>query len=201
MRLHIWKCQLLGGIIALAMTLGLAGGSLLAEDAARVRLLDDTLDLYVRDGLVYYRALKSDRSRLDRFVSWLATEAVGSGSRDEQIAFWINAYNALVLKTVIDHYPIVQHSKDYPARSIRQIPGAFERLTHRVGAGSVTLDQIEQMILGEFRDPGSIWHSGAERSEAEGCAAKRLRRPRLSASSMEWLANVSPGGSVSRSTV
>ena len=50
MRLHIWKCQLLGGIIALAMTLGLAGGSLRAEDAARVRLLDDTLDLYVRDG-------------------------------------------------------------------------------------------------------------------------------------------------------
>ncbi len=178
MRLHIWKCRLLGGIIALAMTLGLAGGSLRAEDAARVRLLDDTLDLYVRDGLVYYRALKSDRSRLDRFVSWLATAAVGSGSRDEQIAFWINAYNALVLKTVIDHYPIVQHSKDYPARSIRQIPGAFERLTHRVGAGSVTLDQIEKMILGEFRDPrvylalgrGAVG-SGRLRSEAFTTAA------------------------------
>ena len=31
------------------------------------------------------------------------------------MAFWLNAYNALVLQTVIDHYPIGQRSKDYPA--------------------------------------------------------------------------------------
>ena len=53
-------------------------------------------------------------------------------SRDEQIAFWLNAYNALVLKTVIDHYPILGRSSDYPPKSIRQISGAFERLPHRV---------------------------------------------------------------------
>lgn len=173
MRLQISDCRWRIGVIVLAVTIGLTGGSLGAQDAARVRLLDETLDLYVRDGLVYYRALKGDRSRLDRFVSWLATALVGSASRDEQLAYWINAYNALVLKTVIDHYPIVQRSKDYPPGSIRQIPGAFERLTYRVGERSVTLDQIEQTILGEFRDPrvylalgrGAVG-SGRLRSEA-----------------------------------
>ena len=43
------------------------------------------------------------------------------------MAFWLNAYNALVLKTVVDHYPIPGASAGYPAKSIRQIPGAFER--------------------------------------------------------------------------
>jgi len=73
--------------------------------------------------------------------------------RDERLAFWLNAYNALVLRTVVDHYPIQARSKEYPPKSIRQIPGAFERLSHRVGGSSLTLDQIEQNILPDFHDP------------------------------------------------
>ena len=37
---------------------------------------DRLLDLYVRDGLVYYAALRSDRAGLDRFVRSLRTEPV-----------------------------------------------------------------------------------------------------------------------------
>jgi hypothetical protein len=149
-----------------------------AQDASVRRLLDETLDLYVRDGYVYYRALKSDRSRLDRFVNGLAKVSLDSAPREERLTFWINAYNALVLKTVIDHYPIAGRSKDYPARSIRQIPGAFERLTHRVAGRTVTLDQIEQAELSTFDDPrvylalgrGAVG-SGRLRSEAYTPAA------------------------------
>jgi len=115
--------------------------------------LDAILDTYVRDGFVYYRALKSDRGRLDGYVNSLADMSVAKLSRDAQVAFWINAYNALILRTVIDHYPIVARSKEYPARSVRQIPGAFERLTHRVGGSTLTLDQIEQNMLSAFQDP------------------------------------------------
>jgi hypothetical protein len=121
--------------------------------ATPVTPLDEILDLYVRDGLVYYRALKLDRARLDRYVASLADTAVDSSSREERLAFWLNAYDALVLKTVIDHYPSPRLSKEYPDRSIRQIPGAFERLQHRVGRRMVTLDQIEQTILAGFADP------------------------------------------------
>jgi hypothetical protein len=115
--------------------------------------LDEVLDVYVRDGLVYYRALRQDRRRFDAYVTSLGETAIDSSSREERLAFWLNAYNALVLKTVIDHYPIPRQSKEYPDRSIRQIPGAFERLQHRVGRRMVTLDQIEQTILAAFRDP------------------------------------------------
>jgi len=115
--------------------------------------LDDILDLYVRDGDVYYRALKSDRGKLDAYVAHLASASPDKMPRDERLAFWLNAYNALVLRTVVDHYPIQGRSPTYPQKSIRQIPGAFERLPHRVGGRTLTLDQIEQTALAEFKDP------------------------------------------------
>ena len=39
------------------------------------RPLDQILDLNVRDGLVYYRALKSERGRLDRYAASLNVPA------------------------------------------------------------------------------------------------------------------------------
>lgn len=114
---------------------------------------DDILDTYVRDGEVYYRALKSDRAKLDAYINRLASASPDGMSRPAQVAFWINAYNALALQTVIDHYPIQRRTNAYPQRSIRQIPGAFERLTHRVAGRTITLDQIEQTVLSGFGDP------------------------------------------------
>jgi hypothetical protein len=122
-------------------------------DAARRKTYDELLDLNVRDGLVYYRALRAERGRLDAYLNSLAGASIDTAPRAEQIAFWLNAYNALVLKTVVDHYPIAQRTAEYPARSIRQVPGAFERTVHRVAGRMVTLDQIEQTILSGFRDP------------------------------------------------
>src|SRR3954447_7608427 len=92
------------------------------------RPFDQILDLNVRDGFVYYRALKSDRSRLDRYAASLNVPAAtyDGWSRDEKMAFWINAYNAFVLQTVVERYPIRGASPGYPPESIRQIPGAFE---------------------------------------------------------------------------
>ena len=164
-------------VVAVVMAVGLVVEAPRAQDssaeAARRRNLDQVLDLYVRDGLVYYRALKSDRRRLDAYLVAIAAAPIASAPRDEQVAFWLNAYDALVLRTVIDHYPIAQHSREYPARSIRQIPGAFESARHQVAGKSLTLDQIEQTVLPEFRDPrvflalgrGAVG-SGRLRSEA-----------------------------------
>ena len=122
-------------------------------DETRRKTLDLILDTYVRGGDVYYRALKAERGKLDGYVSQLATVSTDKFSHDENVAFWLNTYNALVLRTVIDHYPIQGRTPAYPAKSIRQIPGAFERLTHRVAGRTLTLDQIEQTILPEFHDP------------------------------------------------
>jgi hypothetical protein len=137
------------------------------------RPLDQILDVYVRDGLVYYRALKSDRGRLDRYVASLnvAPAAYQGWSKGQQMAFWVNAYNAVVLKTVIDHYPL--------RGTIRQLPGAFDKNSVRAAGRSVTLDQIEKTILPEFKEPrlylalgrGAV---GSGRLRSEAYTAERL---------------------------
>lgn len=147
------------------------------------RPLDQILDLYVRDGLVYYRALKSERSRLDRYVSTLnVTPATYAGwSPEQQMAFWVNAYNAFVLQTVIDHYPIKGKSAEYPAGSIRLIPGAFDKLKHRAAGRSLTLDEIEKTVLPAFKEPrlylalgrGAV---GSGRLRSEAFSGDRLER-------------------------
>ena len=68
---------------------------------SRQKAFDVLLDTYVRDGLVYYRALKSERGPLDGYVNSLAETPIEDASREAQLAFWLNAYNAIVLKTVV----------------------------------------------------------------------------------------------------
>jgi hypothetical protein len=140
---------------------------------------DLLLDTNVRDGNVYYRALKQGRAKLDAFVTHLASVDADKLSKNEQIAFWLNAYDALVLRTVIDHYPIPRRSADYPPNSIRQIPGAFERLTHRVAGRMLTLDQIEQTVLPQYGDPRLYFAigrgaAGGGRLRSEAYAPEKL---------------------------
>ena len=160
--------------VSVVVWLGVLGVGVGAQTTG-VSALDRLLDLYVRDGLVYYAALKVNRVPLDRFVSGISDEPAGfaAWSADAVKAFWLNAYNALVLETVVDHYPIRGQAPEYPANSIRQITGAFEGRSHRVAGRTLTLDVIESEVLASFGDPrlflalgrGAVG-SGRLRSEA-----------------------------------
>ena len=141
--------------------------------------LDEVLDVYVRDGLVYYRALRSERRRLDAYLGTLERLDADGWPREEQIALWLNAYNAHVLKAVIDRYPIDGRAAGYPRNSIRQIPGVFERTPRRVAGKNLSLDQIETEVLAAFEDPrvtlalgrGSV---GGGRLRSEAFTGERL---------------------------
>jgi len=147
------------------------------------RPFDQLLDLNVRDGLVYYRAVRASRASLDRYAASLNVPAATyqSWTREQQMAFWLNAYNAFVLQTVIDHYPLNGTSKAYPSNSVRQVPGAFEQLKHRVAGQSLTLDEIEKKILPTFKEPrlylalgrGAI---GSGRLRSEAYTGEQLKR-------------------------
>jgi len=169
-------------LIALAAS-GLAAQSPTPADVdALHRPFDEMLDLYVRDGLVYYFALKQERAKFDRYVASLGevpAEALKSWPPDRQLAYWINAYNAFVLRTVIDGYPIRGKFPDYPPNSIRQIPGAFERRQFRAGGRMLTLDAIEKDVIGEFHDARALLALGrgaigSPRLKSEAYTAARL---------------------------
>jgi hypothetical protein len=110
-------------------------------------------------GLVDYAALKEQRGDLDDFITYLErvdpkTYAAWSGG--DKIALWINAYNALTLRAIIDHYPIAPASFNgaYPKNSIRQIPGVWDLNRVNVMGQSITLGYIETKILRrDFHEP------------------------------------------------
>lgn len=175
-------------VVATFLVLLFACGAIRAQDPAPpvVDLLhkpfDEILDIYVRDGLVYYRALKGERGKFDRYVQSLTettADTIRGWTPERQLAFWINTYNALVLKTVIDHYPIRGRAPEYPANSIRQIPGAFERLTHRAGGRGFTLDALERELIAGFGDPRALFAlsrgaMGGGRLKSEAFTSGRL---------------------------
>jgi hypothetical protein len=111
-------------------------------------------------GMVNYRALKKDSEKLDEYLDSLATtprEHYNMWSASDQIAFWINAYNAITLKAITDHYPIepgLGRSLLWPGNSIRQIPGVWDKLKWNIMDKSLTLNQIEHEILRkQFNEP------------------------------------------------
>jgi Protein of unknown function, DUF547 len=115
---------------------------------------------YVDDeGLVDYAGLKAERAPLDAFVASLdaldpATYAAWSDP--DKIAFWINAYNALTLRLVVDHYPIApaQPKPGFPKNSIGQIPGVWDQQQFRVLGKALTLNQIEhEHLRKDFKEP------------------------------------------------
>ena len=110
-------------------------------------------------GMVNYKKLKANSERLEAFitaVSRLDPNSYGRWKGKEKIAFWLNAYNALTLKAVIDNYPIKSgffRSMYYPKNSIRQIPGVWDKITFSVMGKDLTLEHIEHKILRkEFKE-------------------------------------------------
>lgn len=123
-------------------------------------LWEQVLQSHVRAGRVDYKNLKSHPEAFERYLESLAALRSGeydSWSREAKVAFWLNAYNALTVKAVLDHYPIKPSwlgSIRYPKNSIRQIPGVWDKLRFGVMGRQVTLDEIEHGTLrNSFKEP------------------------------------------------
>lgn len=110
------------------------------------------LQRYVRlgsDGIAripYARVAASDRDRLAADLVRLAGVPISSYSRGEQFAFWVDLYNELTVKLVLDHYPVST------IKDIRISPGLFSvgpwgRKLITVEGEALSLDDVEHRIL------------------------------------------------------
>lgn len=116
--------------------------------------LDAVLETFVNSGgRVDYESLRKNPEELNRFISFL--EVVSPENRpdlfeteNDRKAYWINAYNALVIKEVVEH-PGISSVKD-----LGWGLGVFWRRKFIIGARPMTLHYIENRILRKrFRDP------------------------------------------------
>ncbi len=106
---------------------------------------DHLLGQAVDHGLVDYALLQQRRPDLDDYLERVAGADLGSLEAMELKAFLFNAYNALTIRSILDHPRVA---------SIREIDGVWTSILHRVGGFDLTLDQIEHNLLRPFfRDP------------------------------------------------
>ena len=111
----------------------------LAQEAAPGSLTE-VLEGYVVDGKVDYDGIRDDRQEeLQAFVDGLATVDPDKMSKTEQIAFWLDAYNGLVV------YQVIQ--KNAAPDSGRARSKFFRGRRYEVAGKSRTLDDIEHKAL------------------------------------------------------
>ena len=118
------------------------------------------LDRFVdQQGLVDYAGLKADRADLDAFMKAIAaTDPLDYArwSADEQLAYWLNAYNAYILTLVVDNYPIqpAPGRAIYPDNSVQQLASPWKRKRYAVMRETRAPDAIEHEIIRvSFKEP------------------------------------------------
>jgi hypothetical protein len=104
------------------------------------------LNTFVNDqGQVNYQALKNNPQDLDRFIGIIEQVDTSPLTPEQQKAFWINAYNALTLFVVKNHYPV---------NNIRLIDfGLVWQVRRKAARGKYSLGDIEHHILRPLKDP------------------------------------------------
>jgi hypothetical protein len=113
-------------------------------------------------GKVDYKGFEKDKAKLNEYLKSLQKEnPYGVWSKNEKLAFWINAYNAFTVKAILDYYPVssITHIKPENANTIWKLKWI------EIAGKQLSLDEIENDIIRpEFKD--------ARIHFAVNCAAK-----------------------------
>ena len=110
---------------------------------------DALLTSYVSSsGKVDYQAIKDKVIILDKYLDYLSQNVPkSSASKNEKLAFWINAYNANTIKLLVDNYPV---------ESIMDLYGGkvFDNKWLSIGDEKLSLNDIENnKIRAKFNEP------------------------------------------------
>ncbi|WP_425389936.1 DUF547 domain-containing protein [Ekhidna sp.] len=130
--------------------------SIKAQPGVNHEAFDELLQKYVDDeGMVNYKGLKKDRPALKSYLGMLElNHPQSSWTRDQQLAYWINAYNAFTLELILEHYP-VESIKDIGA--VIKIPFVntpWDIKFINIGDEEYDLNNIEHGIIRkEFDEP------------------------------------------------
>lgn len=97
-------------------------------------------DVVVQDA-VNYQKLKFKHGILEAYLQRIAKMSIKdfrAMTREQQMALYINAYNAYTLKAIIDNYPV---------KSIKKIPKVWDKPTAVVAGTNMSLNDIEHGTL------------------------------------------------------
>jgi len=116
--------------------------------AVEHKVFNELLSKYVSLGKVDYTGIKTkSQETLLTYLNLLSkikpAELINS-TQSDQLAVYINAYNAFTIAAVLDHWPV---------ESIRDIPNVWKEKKYKLGHNLVSLDEIEHKFARSFGDP------------------------------------------------
>lgn len=98
----------------------------------------------VINGKVNYQDVSANPEKINELLTIASKITLESEDIDTYKAFWINAYNIVVIKEIANKYPVI---------SVQALKGFFDTSTNIAGQ-DITLNQIEKKILkNTFNDP------------------------------------------------
>ncbi len=101
----------------------------------------------------YRRVAKRERNALDSYIAGLAATGVSGLGRDEQFAYWVNLYNALTVRLILDN-PNAKSIRDIDISPGLFADGPWGAALVTIEGRPVTLNDIEHRILRPiFHDP------------------------------------------------
>lgn len=109
---------------------------------------DDLVKKHVTDrGLVDYVSFQKDSAKLDDYLTLLSSHHPNeeNWTRDEAIAYWINAYNAFTVQLILDHYPL-ESIKDIK-KGLPLINTIWDKQFFEIEGVAYDLNTIEHSIL------------------------------------------------------
>lgn len=99
-------------------------------------------------GVVNYKSFKTEHKELRAYLQALNLFFKKSGfqklSKEERLAFWINAYNAMTVDLIL---------RNYPVKSIKDIKSPWKQRRWRMDDKWYNLDEIEHQILRKIEEP------------------------------------------------
>lgn len=99
---------------------------------------DVFLKKYIHSGVIDYKSIKNRRSEIDNLYVKLQKIDLKGASDNSKKAFFVNAYNLIVILGVIENYPYTK---------VIDQEGFFDKRLHSIAGHKYTLDQIEHDVL------------------------------------------------------
>ena len=96
-------------------------------------------------GEINYKAITLDKQLLQTVLDEFSkNQPDNSWTKNETLAYWINAYNAFTIKLIINNYPV---------KSIKDIKNPWDQEFIPIGEDLMTLNEIEHDILRKMNEP------------------------------------------------
>ena len=132
----------------------------------------------------YAKLSEQSKQKLNQYIDGLTNIKIRKLSKQEQLAYWINLYNALTIKVIIDHYP-VQTIRDISISPNWFSVGPWGKKLVQIEGQEMSLDDIEHRVLRPIWSDPRIHY--AISCAAVGCPA--LATETYTADNLERLLN------------